>query len=228
MERGKFYAVGVGPGDPELITLKAAAVMKNCRVIAAAESGGSDNIALKIAEEYTEGKEIVICDMPMIRDEEKLNEFHDASAEKIARELDCGKDVAFITLGDPAVYSSVMYVFKRIKERGYETEIVPGITSFSAAAAALKTSLCERREPLHIIPASYKGDDFDSLKGTKVYMKSGKGLPELRERLKGRGAMMVENATMENERIYESFDDTEGTPGYFSLVIVPAESGGEE
>ena len=59
-------------------------------------------------------------------------------------------------------------------------------------------------------------------------MKSGKGLPELRERLKGRGAMMVENATMENERIYESFDDTEGTPGYFSLVIVPAESGGEE
>ena len=56
MERGKFYAVGVGPGDPELITLKAAAVMKNCRVIAAAESGGSDNIALKIAEEYTDGK----------------------------------------------------------------------------------------------------------------------------------------------------------------------------
>ena len=124
--------------------------------------------------------------------------------------------------------SSVMYVFKRIKERGYETEIVPGITSFSAAAAALKTSLCERSEPLHIIPASYKGEDFDSLRGTKVYMKSGKGLPELRERLKGRGAMMVENATMENERIYESFDDTEGTPGYFSLVIVPAESGGEE
>ena len=213
MERGKFYAVGVGPGDPELITLKAAAAMKKCRVIAAAESGGSDNIALKIAEEYTDGKEIIICDMPMIRDEEKLNEFHDASAEKIAGELDCGKDVAFI---------------KRIKERGYETEIVPGITSFSAAAAALKTSLCERSEPLHIIPASYKGEDFDSLKGTKVYMKSGKGLPELRERLKGRGAMMVENATMENERIYESFDDTEVTPGYFSLVIVPAESGGEE
>lgn len=227
MEKGKFYAVGVGPGDPQLITLKAVKAMEDCQVIAAAESGGSDNIALKIADAHIEGKEILICDMPMIRDKEKLDQFHDASADAVSQILDEGKDVAFITLGDPAVYSSVMYVFKRIREKGYPTEMIPGITSFSAAAAALQTSLCERNEPLHIVPASYKGDDFDDLYGTKVYMKSGKGLPELRERLRGRGAMMVENATMENEKVYESLDDTEGTPGYFSLVIVPAVNGGE-
>lgn len=227
MERGKFFAVGVGPGDPELMTVKAIKTIEGCPVVAAADSGGPSNIALKIAEGHTQGKEIVICEMPMIRNKEKLNPFHNSSAERISGILDEGKDVAFITLGDPAVYSSVMYVLERLRKKGYETEIVPGITSFSAAAAALKMPLCERDEPLHIIPASYENTDLDDLYGTKVYMKSGKGLPELRERLRGRNAMMVENATMEDERIYGRLDDTEGMAGYFSLVIVPVEKGGK-
>ena len=112
-----------------------------------------------------------------------------------------------------------------IRKMGYEAEMIPGITSFSAAAAALKEALCERAEPLHIIPASYKGEEFDDLCGTKIYMKSGKRLSALRERLRGRGAVMVENASMENERVYNSFDEAEGSHGYFSLVILPAEGG---
>ncbi len=217
--------MGTGPGNPELLTLKAVDIIERCGVIAAAESGGTENVALKTAERYTAGKEIVICDMPMIRDEAELGKVHDFTAERMAGILDLGKDVAFLTLGDPAVYSSAMYVFTRVKEMGYEVEMVPGITSFSAAAAALKVPLVERAEPLHVIPASYKGADFDALCGTKVYMKSGRGLPELRKRIAGKGAMMVENATMENERVYENLDEAEGEHGYFSLVIVPSEGG---
>lgn len=225
MERGKFYAVGTGPGNPELLTLKAVRVMNECPVIAAAESRGTENIALKTASEYIKGKEIIMCDMPMTRDERELDRVHDETAVRMAGILDSGKNIAFLTLGDPAVYSSVMYVFERIRKMGYEAEMIPGITSFSAAAAALKEALCERAEPLHIIPASYKGEEFDDLCGTKIYMKSGKRLSALRERLRGRGAVMVENASMENERVYNSFDEAEGSHGYFSLVILPTEGG---
>lgn len=226
MKKGKFYAVGTGPGNPELLTLKAVNIIEKCQVIAAAESGGRDNIALKTASDYIGGKEVVICDMPMIRDEVELGRIHDATSKQMAEILDEGKDIAFLTLGDPAVYSSAMYIFERVKALGYDAEMVPGITSFSASAAALGVSLCERAEPLHVIPASYKGGEFDDLYGTKVYMKSGKGLQKLRERLHGRGAMMVENASMEDERIYTDLDGMEGEPGYFSLVIVHADKKG--
>lgn len=221
--KGKFFAVGVGPGDPELLTLKAISTIKESQIIAVPKSGGSDNIALKIARPYIGEKEVLECDMPMIKDREQLNRYHDRSAETIGRFLDSGKTVAFLTLGDPAIYSTVMYVHRRLKEKGYDTAMVPGVPSFCGAAASLNVSLCERDETLHIIPATFKGEEAASLTGTRVLMKSGKTIMEQKERLAEKKAMMVECATMENERIYRDLDELQEPSSYFSLIVIPAE-----
>ncbi len=221
--RGKFFAVGVGPGDPELLTVKAIRTMKESDVIALPKSGASENIALKIAGEYIEGKEILECDMPMIKDKAELDRYHDRSADEIAALLDEGKTVSFLTLGDPAIYSTVMYVHRRLTERGYDTSIVPGIPSFCGAAASLNISLCERDEMLHVIPATYKGTQAENLEGTRVLMKSGKTIMKLKEDLIAQEAMMVECATMENEKIYKDLTELKEQSSYFSLIVIPSE-----
>ena len=111
----------------------------------------------------------------MIRDGDKLKESHDKAARTVTAALEKGKDIAFLTLGDPSIYSTYIYIHTRVSAQGYETEIVPGIPSFCAAAARLNEGLTEASEALHIIPASYEGtEEALSLKGTRVLMKSGK------------------------------------------------------
>lgn len=221
--KGKFYAVGVGPGDPELLTVKAINIMEASDVIVLPKSGASENIALKIAGKHIDGKEICECDMPMIKDKEKLDMYHDESADLISQLLDEGKMVAFLTLGDPTIYSTVMYVHRRLTQRGYETAIVPGIPSFCAAAASLNTSLCERDEMLHVIPATYKGEMAHELEGTKVLMKSGKTIMDIKDQLAEKHAMMVECATMENEKVYKDLNELKEQSSYFSLIVIPSE-----
>ena len=203
---GKFYAVGLGPGDPQLLTMKAINVMKDCHVIAVPRSGAAENVALKIAGDYILDKEILECDMPMIKDKEEQ-----------------GKDVAFLTLGDPAIYSTVMYVHRKLAQRGYQTAMVPGVPSFCGAAASLNTSLCEREEMLHIIPATYKGSQAEELEGTKVLMKSGKTIMKIKDQLADKKAMMVECATMENEKVYQDLKELKEQSSYFSLIVIPSE-----
>jgi precorrin-2/cobalt-factor-2 C20-methyltransferase len=225
--KGRFYAVGVGPGDPELLTVKAIRIISESDVIAVPRSGSGDNIALKIAGEYVEGKDILECDMPMIKDKEELGRYHDRCAEEIGRLLDEGKDVAFLTLGDPAIYSTVMYVHRRLEKMGYHTAMIPGITSFCGAAASLNVPLCERDQVLHIIPATFKGH-MDQLTGTRVLMKSGRSIMKMKDELAEEHAMMVEKATMADEKIYRNMGDLKEQSSYFSLIIVPDKESEEE
>ncbi len=220
---GKFYAVGLGPGDPNLLTMKAINVMKDCHVIAVPRSGAAENVALKIAGDYILDKEILECDMPMIKDKEELNRCHERSADAISEILEQGKDVAFLTLGDPAIYSTVMYVHRKLAQRGYQTAMVPGVPSFCGAAASLNTSLCEREEMLHIIPATYKGSQAEELEGTKVLMKSGKTIMKIKDQLADKKAMMVECATMKNEKVYQDLKELKEQSSYFSLIVIPSE-----
>lgn len=220
---GKFYGVGVGPGDPMLITYKAVDTIKKSDIIVVPNSGANENIALKIAREHLTGKKIIECDMPMTRDEKKLEEYHNNATNIIAKYLDEGNIVSFLTLGDPSIYSSVMYVHKRLTKKGYDTALVPGITSFCAVAASLNTSLCEKSELLHIIPASYKDTEKAlSLNGNKILMKSGKSITDIKEKLikTNKTAMMVERASMENEKIYYNIDDIDENASYFSVIVV--------
>ncbi len=220
---GIFYGIGVGPGDPSLITYKAVATIKECQIIAVPKSGSSENMALGIAKDYIDNQQIIEIDMPMTRDEAVLDKCHEQAATQIASLLEEGINVAFLTIGDPSIYASVMYVHKRLTNKGYNTAIIPGITSFCAAAAGLNTSLCEKEQLLHIIPASY--DDLDyalGLKGNKVLMKSGKNLSAVKEKLSkyGNNVSMVTCASMENQQIYHSLDELDENASYFSIIVV--------
>ena len=112
MSKAKLYGVGVGPGDPELLTAKAIRVIRECAVVAVPQSGAGDQAALTIAAEYIGDKPVLHCDMPMTRDKAARDASHDRAADEICALLDEGKDVAFLTLGDPTVYSTCWYVVK--------------------------------------------------------------------------------------------------------------------
>ncbi len=221
--KGKFFAVGVGPGDPSLLTLKAIDTIKRSDKIVLPDSGAAENNALKITEKYIEDRETVYVPMPMTKDRAVLDESHERAADIIAGFLDEGLAVSFLTLGDPSIYSTVMYVHRKLTKRGYDTAIIPGITSFCAAAASLNCSLCEREEMLHVIPATFRPEMMDELEGTKVLMKSGRAILSIKEKLSGRRAMMVERASMEDERVYRDLNELREQPAYFSLIVIPPE-----
>ena len=221
---GKLWGVGVGPGDPELLTVKAVRVLREADVIIVPDASSADKVALNIAKDYLKDKPVQFVKTPMVRDKAVMDAAHEQAADTICCLLDEGKQVAFLTLGDPAIYSTYMYIHQKVLNRGYAVEVVPGIPSFCAAAARLNQSLCLGREPLTIIPASHDQNDLMNLPGNKVFMKAGRSILELQQALADRGlldgASMVENCSMENERVYPRFADLKEPSGYFSLVIV--------
>lgn len=223
MKQGTLYGVGVGPGDPMLMTLKAVQTARACAVIAIPHKERERCTALKIAlgaaPELAE-KEMLPVDMPMTKDAAKLESAYTAGASAIAEVLSQGKSVCFLTLGDPTVYSTYLYLHQRVAAMGYETRIIPGVTSFCAAAAELGISLCENREQLHIIPGTYTPSEALTLPGTKVMMKN--DLPKTLEALRATGARaaMVENCGMENQHVYPNLESIPEDAGYFSLLIV--------
>ncbi len=220
---GEFFAVGIGPGDPELLTIKALKTIEKSDIIVLPDSKGKTNLAYDITKEYIKDKTIEYFDMPMTKDEQELNRCHDYCAEKIAEHLNLGKKVSFLTLGDPTIYSTVMYVHKRLNAKGYNTAVIPGITSFCATGAALNESLCEKSQMLHIIPATFSDLDYvKNLKGNKILMKSGKTMSKVKEKFKGTNSKVVECATMENQKIYNSLEEVEDA-SYFSIIFIKEE-----
>ena len=220
---GKLWGVGVGPGDPELLTLKAGRVLRQADVIMLPDTGGQEKTALNIVKDYVEGKTLTFAKMPMVRDKAMMDEAHEQAAGQICALLDQGKQVAFLTLGDPAIYSTYMYVHEKVLRRGYPVEVVPGVPSFCAAAARLNRSLCQGREPLLVIPAGGDQKALLDVPANKVFMKAGRSILDLQQTLAEKGlldeAAMVENCGMANERIYPHFGDLQEPSGYFSLVI---------
>ena len=228
MSKGIFYCVGVGPGDPELMTFQAARIIRECPVAALPKSGSGENSAGKIAEELLRDKELLLCDMPMTRDRAALDAAHAEAARQVARKLDEGRSVAFLTLGDPSIYATPMYLHHILKAQGYETRMIPGVPSFCAVAAALDTSLCERAERLQIIPASYPDAGEAMMEpGNKVLMKSGRSMGRVRAQIDRErfDAMAVECCGMEGERIHRNLDTLEETASYFSVVVVKEKKG---
>ena len=221
---GKLWGVGVGPGDPELLTVKAVRVLREADVVIVPDASSGEKVALNIAKDYLRDKQIQLVKAPMVRDKAVMDAAHEQAADTIGALLDEGKQVAFLTLGDPAIYSTYMYIHQKVLRRGYAVEVVPGIPSFCAAAARLNKSLCLGKEPLTIIPASHDQNDLMDLPGNKVFMKAGRSILELQQTLADKGlldgASMVENCNMENEHVYPHFADLKEPSGYFSLVIV--------
>lgn len=229
--KGILYGIGVGPGDPELLTLKAVKAINHCDIIAVPDSGAEKQTALDIVREYVGKKTVVSLDMPMTHDKDELQKSRERAAGFICERLDAGENVGFITLGDPTVYSTYGYLHKIITLRGYTAKIIPGVTSFCAAAATLGEPLCGGGEPLHIIPASYGDIDGSlSLDGTKVIMKSGKKLNAAIDLIRKKNllekASIAERVGMDGERLVRDLSElkAESVAGYFSIVIVKGES----
>ena len=221
---GILYGVGVGPGDPEYMTLKSVRLIRENQVIALPGPVAEETVAYQIAAaavpELAE-KTLVPVEMPMTHDREEIEKNHRLAADVIETYLKKGENVIFLTLGDPTIYSTYLYVQKQIVNRGYQTELVSGITSFCAAAARTGTSLAEWSEPLHVIPAVHRLEGDLDLPGNYVLMKSGRKMDQVKEILRrsGRDVVMVENCGMESEHIYHGVDEIPDDAGYYSLII---------
>lgn len=222
---GKIYGVGVGPGDPELLTLKAARIIGEADVLAIPGKDRESCVAYQIAAGAVSGlseKEILPLVFPMTKDENVLEKSHEEAAKAVVTLLNQGKNVVFLTLGDPTVYSTYLYLHKKIKSLGYEAEIVPGVPSFCAAAARLGVGLGEKSDSIHILPGSYPIEEGLSLPGTKVLMKSGRQMTKVKEQLLAyhAEAVMAQNCGMDGERLYFQAEDIPEDAGYYSLIIV--------
>ncbi|MDO4616947.1 MAG: precorrin-2 C(20)-methyltransferase [Lachnospiraceae bacterium] len=223
--KGKLIGLGIGPGDPELLTLKALRIVKETEVIAVPGKVAENTVAYKIVSQaYPELKDktLLPIEFLMTKDPVLLDESHNKGAKQIMEYLDRGQDVAFLTLGDSTLYATYMYVHHIVAAAGYTTEIVSGITSFCAVAARLNMSLVEQSEELHVIPASYQIFDALKLRGTKVLMKAASKMPEVKAALREIDAdvVMIENCGMPDEKIFRGVEEIPDNAGYYSLIIV--------
>ena len=229
--KGKLYGIGTGPGDPELLTLAAVRTLKSCDVIAVPATSPGERTAFSIVKDLVQDKPKVECVFSMDRDPQVRIRHREKVLEMICQLLDENKQIGFITLGDPTVYSTYMYVHQAVKKRGYETQIISGIPSFIQAAAALDISLCEGNEPLHIIPGQGKNlEEFTQYQGTRVIMKAGKNMEEVLKALEDTSNIsIVTRVAMEGEAIYKDLATyrrkikPNDKPNYFSIVIAKEE-----
>ena len=223
VKKGVLSGVGVGPGDPQLLTLKAMRRIESCDVLAIPHRCAADCTAYGIAcraVPCAKDKPLLCIDLPMTHDRAARERAYETGADAICAALDAGKNVAFVTLGDPTVYSTFAYLSGRVERRGFSVEWIPGVPSFCAAAAELKEPLCTDRQALHIVPGGADAGDALALSGTKVFMKG--ALPTLLCALGegGHAAKAVENCGMPEQRIYRGTDEIPADAGYYLVTIV--------
>lgn len=221
---GMLYGVGVGPGAPELMTIQAARVIRDCDVILAPGKDPRRTVAWEIAAGAVpeiEEKEAVGIHMPMTKDPDVLKAAHAEAVRTITAVLAEGKTAAFLTLGDPCIYSTYLYVHRQVRGAGYEARIINGIPSFLAVAAAAGEGLVENAQMLHVIPASYPAGESLALPGTKVLMKAGRAAAQVRDELLALGARgwAVERCGMEGERIFGSLEEIPDDLSYYSIIV---------
>lgn len=233
---GILYGIGVGPGEPELLTLKAIRAIEAAEVVILPSEPKEDCYAYRIVREVLpeiDEKEIVCKSFPMIKDAAELDAAHNRIYQDIDGYLNEGKDVAFLTIGDPSVYSTYSYMHKRALAHGRQAVMISGVPSFCAAAARLGIPLGDGKEEIHVIPASYELEKTMLLEGTKVYMKSGKRLEELKQSLlkeaskKALEVYAVSNCGMPNERVFTGLENLDTESGYLTVVIVREKSAGK-
>ena len=224
---GTLFGLGVGPGDPDLITVKARRLLRTVPVIAYAAPEDGDSLARAIAAPHLPGgqREIVMR-TPIRTGRFPAQDVYDRAASEIGGHLDTGVDVAALCQGDPFFYGSFMYLFGRLAE-GYPVEVVPGVSSLTACAAAAGAPLAARDDILTVLPAPVCEAVLKSrLEGTdaaaivKVGRHFDKVLRVLRELGLAEGARYVERATMENQRILPLDRVEPAAVPYFSMVLV--------
>jgi precorrin-2 C20-methyltransferase/precorrin-3B C17-methyltransferase len=233
---GRLYGIGVGPGDPELLTLKARRLIEAVDVVAYPNARHGRSIARGIAEPYLRPDQIELAmTYPVTTEttdhpggyEAALREFYDEMAGTLAGHLEAGRDVGVLCEGDPLFYGSYLYLHERLAPR-FPAEVVAGVTSFSAAAAAAGTPLARRDEVLTILPGTLPADVLASriaASDASVVMKLGRNFAKVREAAQRAGvgdrAIYVERASSSAEQTSALADVDAASVPYMSLVLVP-------
>lgn len=223
---GTLYGVGLGPGDPGLITRRAAQLIENAEVIAYPTLAGGDSFARAIAADLIPGdiREIRM-DVPMTTDRAPAQAAYDLGAAAIAEVLETGQDVICLCEGDPFFYGSFMYLHARLSS-SYKTEIIPGVTSVTACAAAAAMPLAARNERLTILPGPLSEDELrlriDGAESVAI-MKVGRHLPKIRAVMDSLGltesAIYIERATLPEQKLMPLSEAPEKAP-YFSMILL--------
>ncbi len=233
---GTLYGVGVGPGDPQLITVKARAIIEAADVIAYTSKAGGESLARNTVKDHLSERHL---QMPLVYPvtveqtdhaggyEGALEEFYETSARLIAKHLDAGLDVAVLCEGDPFFYGSYMYLHERLKQR-YTTEVIPGVTSVSAAAAAAGTPLAKRDDVLTVLPGTLDADALSARlrdADAAAVLKLGRRFRQVREAVNRAGvaerALYVERASCEAERLLPVAEVDPDQVPYMSLLLMP-------
>lgn len=228
---GRLYGVGVGPGDPELMTVKAWRLVATAKVIAFLTANGGDSTARDIAKPFiAEDAEHLVIDMPMHVERAPGEAAYDKGAAEIAIHLREGRDVVMLCEGDPFFYGSFMYLFARLA-KDFETVVVPGVTSITASAAAIGRPLAARNEVLKVLPATLDADRLHNELMTApsaAIIKVGRHFNKVRNILGALDlitrAVVIEKATYQDQRITKVEDVTADTLPYFSTILVYAGS----
>lgn len=224
---GRLFGIGVGPGDPELLTLKAVRLIAEADVIAyPAPADGTESMARMIAGPHIpEGKTEIVIETPMIPGRFPANDVYDRYAVEIAAHLHAGRSVAVLCEGDPFLYGSFMYLFGRLSG-DFESEVVPGVSSLGACAARAGQPLVSRNQVLTIVPAPLDEADLEAriaIADAVAIMKVGRHLEKVRAVLKKLGrletAVYVERATLAGEQVMPLTDLKAERAPYFSMIL---------
>ena len=229
MKKGKFYGIGVGVGDPENITVKATKRLHEVDVIVLPEAkSGEGSTAFNIVKEYVKHDvEQLFLEFSMIKDVEARKVFRKNNAGKINVELEKGKNVAFLTIGDPMTYSTYTYVLEHISD-DVEVETIAGITSFNSIAARLNIPLMVGDEDLKIVSVSRKTDVHKEIENNEnlVLMKISRDFERIKKAIIETGnkenVVIVSDCGKENEVVYWDIESVDEVP-YFSTMILKKE-----
>ena len=236
---GKLWGVGIGPGDPELVTVKAARVIAEADVVAFHSARHGKSISRAVAAPYlSEGQIEEHLVYPVTTEtvdhpggyQGAMDEFYEEASQRLAAHLEAGRSVALLAAGDPLFYSSYMHMHKRLAQR-FEAEVIPGVTSISAASAALAMPLVEGEEILTVLPGTLpRGELTRRLRETDAaaILKLGRTYPAVRQALKDSGRIdetwYVERASTTRQKIDHADDVSDSDVPYFSIAIVPSPS----
>ena len=222
---GVLFGIGVGPGDPGLITLKAARLIEACPVVAYPVLEKGSSFAREIAAAHLGAQREIRIEIPMTVDRAPAQAAYDKGASAIAEVLESGQDVAVLCEGDPFFYGSFMYLHARLSDR-FKAEVVPGVSSVMACAAAAARPLVARNERMIVLPGPLPEDELRAEIGahdTVAIMKVGRHLSKLRDVITALGlldqAIYVERATLDAEVVKPLSDAPEKAP-YFSMILI--------
>lgn len=225
---GRLYGLGIGPGDPELLTLKAHRILTTVPVIAYPSLENGKVLARAIVADFISPDQMEIPIPLPFSVQRSSQPYYDIGAEKIAEHLSEGRDVAVLCLGDPMLYGTFMYIFNRLSGR-FSIEVIPGISSVMASAAMLGVPITYRNDVLTILPATLEADilrDRLSVADAAAIMKLGRHFAKVYQILQDLGllqrALYIERATWKNQAIIPITEVDHNSVTYWSLILVPS------